>query len=175
MIINEAILSKYPLLENLPIVIKNSLENGEISLKTALALAELSANEGEYLTEVIRKYYLGVNKQQELIKLVTEIEARDNISLKDFLPGIEKEIIERNLKESGRGAFLVSRLREKRYPKISAFRKELEGRKNLFKNKGFNLILPPNLEEEGFKIEIFFKDSGDLINKIEKLKEILEH
>ncbi len=174
MIINENILTKYPQLKNLSKTIKNSLEKDEISLKTVLALEDLSAEEREYILAIINKYYFGVNKQQELIKLAVDIKERDNISLKDFLPGIEKEIIDKNLKESDRGAFLISRLREKRYPQVSAFKKELEEKKNLLKREGFNLTLPSNIEEEGYKIEILFMDDKDLLEKINKLATIIK-
>ncbi|MFH1521322.1 MAG: hypothetical protein ABIF18_00010 [archaeon] len=174
MTIDEIILTKYPQLKNLSEAVKNSLKKDEISLKTALASVELSIEESAYLFEVIRKYYLGVNKQQELVKLAIEITARDNIFLKDLLPEIEKEIIGKNLKESNQGKFLISRLREKRYPKVSAFKKELEEKKNLLKKEGFNLILPSNLEEEGYKIEISFRDDKDLLAKIKKLEAIIQ-
>jgi len=102
--------------------------------------------------------------------LAIDIKERDNIFLEDFLPKIEKEIIDKKLKESDRGTFLISRLREKRYPKVSAFKKELEEKKNLLKREGFNLILPSNIEEEGYKIEISFRDDKDLLEKSKNWK-----
>ncbi|MDD5772388.1 MAG: hypothetical protein PHX78_02865 [bacterium] len=175
MIINETILTKYPRLKNLPEAIINSLERDEISLKTVLVLAELPIEESEYLLAAIIKYYFGVNKQQELIKLAVDIKERDNISLNEFLPGIEKEIIGKNLKEADRGTFLISRLREKRYPQVSAFKKELEEKKNILKREGFDLILPSNIEEEGYKIEISFRDDKDLLGKVKKLETIIHN
>jgi hypothetical protein len=137
-------------------------------------LKDLSGDESEYLLEVIKKYCFGVNKQQELIKLAVDIKERDNISLKDFLPEMEKEIIEKNLKEADRGAFLISSLREKRYPNVSAFKKELEEKRNILKREGFDLILPSNIEEEGYKIEISFSDDKNLLEKIKKLETIIQ-
>ena len=173
MVINETILTKYSQLKNLSETVKNSLEKDEISFKTVLVLTDVSGEEGEYLLAVIKKYCLGVNKQQELTRLVTEIAARDNISIKDFLHGIEEAIVDRNLKESSRGTFLISRLREIRYPQVSAFKKELEEKKNLFKKEGMNLVMPSNLEEEGYKIEISFRDDKDLLKKIKKMETII--
>jgi hypothetical protein len=173
MIINETILTKYPQLKDLSEAIKTSLERDEVSFKAVLVLAELPIEESEYLLAIINKYYLGVNKQHELIKLAVDIKERDNLSLKDFLPGIEKEIIGKKLKESDRGTFLISSLREKRYPQVSAFKKELEKKKNILKREGFDLILPSNIEEEGYKIEISFRDDKDLLEKIKKLEKMV--
>lgn len=173
MIINEVILTKYPQLKDLSEAVKNSLERDEISFKTVLVFADLSKEEGEYLLAVIKKYHFGVNKQQELIKLAVDIKERDNISLKEFLPGIEKEIVDQNLREADRGTFLISKLREIRYPQVSAFKKELEEKKNILKREGFNLILPSNIEEEGYTIEIPFRDDKGLLEKIKKLETII--
>lgn len=175
MIVNETILTKYPRLKDLSEAIKNSLEKDEVSLKTVLVLVELPTEESGYLLSVIKKYYFGVNKQQELIKLSTDIAERDNIFIKDFLPEIEGEIGEKNLREADRGTFLILRLREKRYPQVSAFKKELEEKKNLLKREGFDLILPSNIEEEGYKIEISFSDDKNLLEKIKKLEAIIQN
>ena len=174
MIINNIILRKYPILETLSEEVKGSLEKDEVSLKTALALTGLSKTESGYLLEVMKKYCFGVNKQQELIRLVSDIAARDNITIKDLLPVIEKEIADKNLKGSNRGTFLISRLREKRYPEVSTFKKELEDKKNIFKREGFNFVLPANLEEEGYKMEISFRDNNELLEKIKKLETIIK-
>ena len=174
MIINENLLAKYPKLKVLSEAVKNSLGKDKVSLKTVLLFADQPEEDSEYLLSIINKYYFGVNKQQELLKLLTEIAARDSVSIKKILPEIEKEISEKNLREAGRGTFLISRLREKRYPQVSAFKRELEEKKNFLKREGFDLILPSNIEEEGYKIEISFSDDKDLLEKIKKLETIIQ-
>lgn len=174
MLINKSLLQKYPQLKYFDKVILKGLEEDKISLKTVLILMDLSHPDRDFLFKIIQEYNLGVNKQLELLSLALAISKRDGILCNDLISGIEKQIADKKLEGGNRAKFLLSYLREKRYPISTKFKKEFSRKKAMLEKEGFLLHFPVNLDEEGYKIEIFFRDYKDFEEKIKKLETIIQ-
>jgi ParB family chromosome partitioning protein len=143
--------------------IKEDVAKSNLGVETAVTLLNFSREERLKVVKLIRK--LRFSKQRELVNLLFEISAREGVGILEILS--DQEIEEKLSAEE-----VISKLRERRYPKLTASeRKFLSLKKSLAFLPQISLTPPPSFEGEEFVLSIRFKDRQELKKILDNLQE----
>ncbi|MBI9076489.1 MAG: ParB-like nuclease domain-containing protein [Desulfatibacillum sp.] len=157
--------------------IQAGVEDATIAFPVALKLQAMAPGEALAFAEVFRRLGLSLGKQREILTLVKEIAARDDLSCKDVLESAE---ISAFLEDKDRDLNLKSRevrefLKQRRFPHITkaqeAFETEVQG---LNLPKGVRLEPPAHFEGQVYELKFSFKNVNDLIKNHNVIIEVAE-
>jgi ParB family chromosome partitioning protein len=173
---NPSLMRKLMLLTSLPAEIQNRLAAGELAMAMALELKRLDNATAESLGRLFADLKLGLNRQRELLTLLTEIARREKITVSELL----KEPAHRNLlsapdiERSQKAGQLRSLLRRRRYPVMStatADFQELVRQLNL--GSGVQLVPPGNFEGTTYTLAITFDRLDQLRDRRLQIENLL--
>jgi ParB/RepB/Spo0J family partition protein len=149
----------------------------DIVLKNAAMLLELNDDDRSSLLPLIQELRPGTNKFREILRLLTEIAAREEISIKDLISGQGFKGMRANSKTSvpQRLDAFLKLLRERRYPLLHELnRKFLKAKNKLNLPESAQLKPYPNFEEPECIISLSFKTPEQMREIAEKLKQAAE-
>jgi hypothetical protein len=146
-------------LTTLPVGLQNRLAAGELALSMALELKRLDSATAESLGRLFADLKLGLNRQRELLSLLTEIARREEMTVSELLtdPALRNLLSAPDLERSQKAGQLRSLLRRRRYPAMSAATagfQDLVRQLNL--GPGVQLVPPGNFEGTTYTLAITF-------------------
>jgi hypothetical protein len=150
--------------------VQDGVVKGEISLPVGLRLASLPHAAVDALTELFARLPMGLNKQREVLQYLTDIAARENVSI-DYL--LEEAALKRIIDNPDRDGNLKARqlrtyLKYRRNPNL--VRTEQKFQENIAQLRLENNITiahPPYFEGDTYTLSMRFKS-------LDQLKELLE-
>ena len=162
---NPSIIKKIKKLVHLPKCVQTGILSNTISLSMALDLGRLQPEAGECLAKLFQTLYLSLNKQKEILRLVTEISLREDISIPKVLENdiLQKILSHKNLDRNQKIREIRIYLKQRRFPVITAAEKEFEKHvKKLKLGSGTKLVPPDNFEGTTYTLKLFFKNLIEL-------------
>jgi ParB/RepB/Spo0J family partition protein len=175
---NPSIIGKIKDLCLLPEPIQSSILDDTISLSMANDLAALDPDSAATFTRLFDRLKLSLNKQKEIITLVTEIARRENLTdLQVMQEQKLREIIDNEDIDRGqKGRYLRAFLRQRRFPRIvSAEIKYDLHCKDLKLGSDIKLIPPKDFEGTAYTLNLNFSNLAHLKELHKKLSQIIEH
>ncbi|MDZ7579320.1 MAG: ParB/RepB/Spo0J family partition protein [Deltaproteobacteria bacterium] len=156
---NPALIRKIMSLTTLPEGLQDRLAAGDLSLAMALELKRFDGRTAESLGRLFTDLKLGLNRQREVLSLLTEIARREETTVAELLdePALQSLLRSPDLERIQKAGQLRSRLRRRRYPALSAATarfQELVRHLNL--GPGVALIPPDNFEGTTYTLAITF-------------------
>ena len=175
---NPALIKKIINIYHLPLPIQNCVLSNIISLSMAVELGTFEKDAGISFVKIFNDLKLGLNKQRELITLISEISLRENIPVmkviqeSDFQEILQNDELDRTKKTEK----LRFYLKKRRYPSITRAEQKFEELvKELKLGNGMKLIPPKNFEGNTFSIKLHFNNLKDLQNHADTLKKIIRN
>lgn len=154
--------------------IQNSLQTGDLELKTAFKFIDMNQADGEALFMIIKQLRLSSSNQRKLVDHCLELHRRQNLQITEILS--EQECLEIiNHQEANppqKTAMLMNWLTDQCYPRLSEAEKEFRSFVGQLKlPKGVSIEHPPSFEKDTLKMMINFKDRLQLAEKWPVIKE----
>jgi ParB family chromosome partitioning protein len=175
---NPAVISKIRDLCLLPAPIQRSILDDTISLSMANELATLDSDSALAFARLFDGLKLSLNKQKEIIMLITEISRRENIAGLQVLQDQKlREIIDsEDLDRGQKGRYVRAFLRQRRFPRIVSAEKKYDLHcKNLKLGSDIKLIAPKEFEGTTYTLNLNFSNLAHLKAQHQKLSQIIEH
>ncbi len=156
---NPALMRKIMSLTMLPAGLQEHLAAGELTLAMALDLQRFDQPTAEILARLFADLKLGLNRQREMLTLVTEIARREQATVVDILsdPGLAEILSAPDLDRGQKAGRLRVLLRRRRYPAISSTTARFQGLvRELTLGPGVRLIPPVDFEGTTYTVAIGF-------------------
>jgi len=155
-------------LSALETAMQDAVLNGTIPETVAIKLADLGAADRKVFIHLLSHVHLSASKQEEILAHCNDIALRDGISCREILndPAIRQILEQEKLTRSQKGDQVRSRLRRKRFPRLSQREEKfLQQSKKLHLPSGVQLVPPPFFEGQTFCLQIEFDDRQALADK----------
>ncbi len=175
---NSALIKKIINIYHLPLPIQNCVLSNIISLSMAVELGTFEKNAGITFVKIFNDLKLGMNKQRELITLISEISLREDIPVMKVIQesGFQKILQNDELDRTQKTEKLRFYLKKRRYPSITRAEQKFEELvKELKLGNGMKLIPPKNFEGNTFSIKLHFNNLKDLQDHADTLKKIIQN
>ena len=175
---NFGLIQKILKLDKLSRPIQEGILAGVISLPMALQLAERDAAVASILVNVFRKLKLGLNRQRELVTLLTEIALREDKSVLQVIGSADvKEILEFENEDAGlKSGLLRQYLRRRRYPHITTKTEAFDNlRKNMGLGSAVRLTPPRDFEGTAYTATLTFQSLDELEDRKNRLDRIIHN
>jgi len=175
---NHVVIEKIIDLCLLPQVIQSSILNDTISLTMANELARLEPDAAVEFAQLFEHLRLSLNKQRELIRLVSEIALREDISIPQVLAMDPLQYIlgDEDSDRGQKGRKIRSLLRQRRFPIIVAAEQKYNAHlKKLKLDPAIKLIPPKDFEGNSFSLNLTFTSLAQLKKLSPMLDHIIEH
>ncbi len=160
-------LKKFSAICRMPVKIQDGLLTGAISMPTAIHIEKMNKESATAFTNLFFKIKTSLNVQRELLSVVTDICARDDISVSAFF---QKEEIQAILSdEKIDGPQKTNRIRAVikgyRFPKLNEVEKRFgDCVKTLKLQPGIQITPPKFFESETYRVILSVRDEKDLEN-----------
>jgi len=155
------------------------LENGQLSMKAAVAIAAMDDELSLPLMDLFSKIKVSSGKQMEIVTWTREITARDEITLAELIN--EEEILslldpDTEHKDLGAiGNRLRAALYQKRFPELDKTKKETIKKVQALKlSKGLRLSLPENFESMVYTFSMEFRSFSEFNQRFNALSDLRE-
>jgi len=175
---NHVVIEKTKDLCLLPQSIQYSILNETISLTMANELARLDPDAAVEFAQLFEQLKLSLNKQRELIRLVSEIARREDISIRQVLAmdPLQHILADKNFDRGQKGRKIRSFLRQRRFPRIvAAEQKYVAHLKKLKLDPAIKLIPPKDFEGDSFSLNLTFTSLDQLKSLSPMLDDIIQH
>jgi len=173
---NPSLMRKIMSLTTLPAGLQNRLAAGELAMAMALELKRLDSVTAESLGRLFADLKLGLNRQRELLSLLTEIARREEMTVSELLtdPAFRNLMSAPDLERSQKAGRLRSLLRRRRYPVMSA---AMAGFQDLVRHlnlgPGVQLVPPGNFEGTTYTLAITFDRFDQLRDRSLQIENLL--
>ena len=175
---NFSIINKIKNLCLLPAPIQSGILHDTISLTMANELAKLETKSAVVFARIFDQLKFSLNKQREMVSLVSEIARREDKSTYQVLANDQFQNImaDDNLDRGQKGRLIRLFLRQWRYPRIVAAEEKYDHHiKNLKLGRDIKLIPPKDFEGNDFGLNLSFKNLAHLKKLQSKLDQIILH
>jgi len=168
---NKATLSSYLRLEEkMDIQAKESIAQGQLSLRNAMMLLDIDSISRSSIIDLISNIKLTVNQQRQLIEYAVDLAHIEGTSIPVILDDQSVKRIESDSRMNNpqKGRALIRGLRMRRYPSVSKAEREFKkmvSKLNL--GKMVRIDHSPSFESPYYRLEILFKDGPSLRVKLE--------
>ena len=169
-------LKKIEPLCRMPEAVQKGILSDSIALSTAWQLSKMPENEAIAFGEIFHGLNCSLNKQREIITLVTEISILENKSICTVLSEspVNEILSDADIDKNTRTRRLRSTLRKRRYPNIAATEKAFWGGiEKLGFSERFRLTPPQDFEGDTYRLTIDFKTIRELKEHQKKLNEVI--
>jgi ParB family chromosome partitioning protein len=172
---NPSLMRKIMSLTTLSAGIQNRLAAGDLAMAMALELKRFDRMTAESLGRLFADLKLGLNRQRELLSLLTEIARREETTVSDLLnePAFRNLLSAADLERTQKAGQLRSQLRRRRYPVMSAANARFQDLvRHLNLGTGVQFVPPGNFEGTTYTLAITFDRLDQLRDRslqIEKL------
>lgn len=153
-------------LERLPAAVREGVQEGAIALAMAEELGRLAPDAASAFARLFRRLGLGLNRQREILSLVTEIAAREGRPVLEILTGHElEECLLDPAADRGHAAQQIRRrLHRRRFPAIRRAEEGFETlRRRLDLGEGLQLTPPRDFEGTCFSLTLSFGSLEELL------------
>ena len=162
----------------LPLPIQEGILTNIINLTMALELGGLDPATAEGLVRLFDQLQVGLNKQRELLLLLKEIAAREQITIPQLIAEkpLQEVLKTVEMDRAVKRQKVRSYLRQRRFPAIT--KAETEYRKwvkQLKLGNNINLVPPKDFEGNTFSMTLRFNNRHDLSDLNKKIEEIIQH
>jgi len=173
-----SLIKKIETLCQLSLPIQQGILFDTISMPVAVELGKLGTDAAECIAQLFNQLKISLSKQRQLLSMVTEIAAREKISILDVMNGtqIQSILSDDDLDRSQKGSQILFFLKKRRYPEIT--RVENEYKKNIHQLKlGNQIKLIPPLHFEGsiYTLSLQFRSLAELQQRNESLVQMMNH
>ena len=175
---NHALIRKIRGLCLLPPAIQQGILNESIHLAMAGELVKLPDDIAVQMAGLFELLKLSLNKQREMMALISEIARRDDISMQQVLShaGVSAIVHDEALDRAQKVRQLRARLRQWRFPRIV----EAENHYHLHAKKlklgqDIKLIPPKEFEGDTFSLVLSFKSIAQLKSLQSRLEQLIRH
>ena len=175
---NPRYMDKVAKLSKLPINIQDAVADESISLSMALVLERIAPAEATMLCGLFCDLKIGLNKQQEILTLVKEISAREDISINALFNGQDFHSIRTNpdFDRTQKRQAIRNYLKHRRYPNIAKSEEHFEAHKRrLNLSRPIKLEPPPYFEGKDYTLKIQFSNLSELKTHTETLCDLVEN
>lgn len=152
-----------------------AVAGGSLSLSAAKSLMALQQKSAESAFRCIVELMLNVNQQLQFIELMTDISEAEKKGFQRILAEEPMQAVLKNSHLNGpqKAKNLLEELRTRRYPKWKAAEKRFQQQVDrLSLPEGVRIDHPPYFEASGYRLEVRFQNSVDLINKVKLLSQL---
>jgi ParB family chromosome partitioning protein len=156
---NPSLMRKIMSLTTLPVGLQTRLATGELAMAMALELKRIDSATAESLGRLFADLKLGLNRQRELLTLLTEIARREEMTVSELLSetALRNLLSAPEIERSQKAGQLRSLLRRRRYPVMSAATAAFQELvRNLNLGPGVQLVPPGNFEGTTYTLAITF-------------------
>lgn len=170
---NKTTLSSYLRLEEeMEVKAKESIVQGQLSLRNAMMLLDMDLISRSSIIDLISNIKLTVNQQRQLIDYVIDLAHINSASIPDILDDQSVKGINSDTRMNNpqKGRALIRYLRMRRYPSISKAErvfKKMVSKLNL--GEMVRIDHSPSFESPHYRLEVLFKDGPSLREKLENL------
>lgn len=164
-------------LNDLPEQIHPFLIDGTVSLPVALTLNRLDTGVSVLLARLFKLLKYGLNKQRELITIITEIAICDETTVGEILDseGVLNILKNPRLDRGTKSTQLRSHLRARRYPHLTQIQKAFQaGVKQLKLGPGTSLLPPKDFEGTQYTLTLSFDRLSALDRHKNTIKRIVQ-
>jgi len=161
---NKKVLERISSLDGLPEAIQKGVLDETISFEAAVHLSGMSDGDALSLFDLLKGLKFSQNKEIEIITLVQEIAAREDLMIDEVLESEDiRTILNRpDLNRNEKGAMLRASLKGRRFPALAEAEKDfIEVRKDLKLNNCMSLSPPPYFEGGPYTLRMTFKNLDD--------------
>ena len=173
---NPSLMRKIMSLTTLPAGLQTRLAAGELAMAMALELKRLDSATAESLGRLFADLKLGLNRQRELLSLLTEIARREEITMSELLnePALQNLLSAPEIERSQKAGQLRSLLRRRRYPVMSAATAGFQDLvRHLNLGPGVQLVPPGNFEGTTYTLAITFDRLDQLRDRSLQIENLL--
>jgi hypothetical protein len=138
---------------------------------------DLQQKSAENAIYCILKLRLNVNQQLQFIELMTDISEAEEKGFRRILAEEPMQAVLKNnhLNRPQKAKNLLEELRARRYPRWKAAEKRFQQQVDrLSLPEGVRIDHPPYFEASGYRLEVRFQNSDDLINKVKLLSQLTD-
>lgn len=175
---NPGVVAKLKDLGRLPSAVQHGVMEGLIPLSMALELVRMEPALAIDLAEIFRELRIGLNKQREMVSLITEIAQRETISGRRVLeePQMAGVLQAADLDRSQKARQLRKLLRQRRFPALHAAEHHFQAlRKELKLGENMHLTPPQDFEGIGMTLSVVIESLEDIGRLRDKLDELAHH
>jgi hypothetical protein len=175
---NPGVVAKLKDLCRLPSAVQHGVMEGLIPLSMALELVRMEPALAIDLAEIFRELRIGLNKQREMVSLITEIAQRETISGRQVLeePQMAGVLQAADLDRSQKARQLRKLLRQRRFPALHAAEHHFQAlRKKLKLGENMHLTPPQDFEGIGMTLSVVIESIEDIGRLRDKLDELAHH
>jgi len=175
---NISMVEKLKRISKLDEEIKEYILADTISLSTALLLENSKKNHRLSMARLLNNLKLSLNKQREMVTMLTEISHRDRIDVPEILEGKRfKEIMEnQNLDRNQKANQIRMLLKKRRFPEITKAESDFSACiTRLDLDHSTKLIPPKFFEGSTYALNFLFNSFDELENCHTKLQKIIQH
>jgi ParB family chromosome partitioning protein len=176
--VNPSAATKVQQLCRLAIPIQQGILSDTINLAMALELGKMDARDAEQLVALFSGLKLGLNRQRELLLLVTEIAKREDTSVQQLIgeQAFQDILQQADLDGAIRRQQIRSLLRKRRYPAITEAEANYQKQVRQLKlGEQIQLVPPRDFEGTTYALTLYFNNRQDLNHLNAKINKILEH
>ena len=162
----------------LPQPIQDGILSDTINLSMALELGKLDDADATALVGLFNQLKVGLNKQRELLLLLSEIAKREDTAIQQLIAEepLQNIIQSKDLDRAIQRQKVRSYLRYRRYPTISKVEADYQKLLQQLKlGKHIQLAAPRDFEGTTYAMTLHFKNQQDLNHLKEKIPNILDH
>jgi ParB family chromosome partitioning protein len=162
----------------LALPIQDAILSDTINLSMALELGQLDTAVAAALVDLFDQLKVGLNKQRELLLLLTEIAERDEISILQLIAEKPLQDILQNTDtdRAMQRQSIRSYLRQRRYPAISKAEADYQQQvRRLELGKHIQLVPPRDFEGTTYTMTLRFNNRQELSDLKKSIEKILEH
>ncbi len=157
----------------LPEYLQTGIEKETIALSSAFQLERLSEKAAEIIAGWFTNLRPSLNKQREIVTLLTEIAKRESVAMESLLQDPFFKRFDGVIKDRGQSLGDLRRyLHQRRYPVISQYEAVFhKWSRTLGLGAGLRVTAPPNLESNDYLLAIRFQDSKSLFARLENVRQ----
>jgi ParB family transcriptional regulator, chromosome partitioning protein len=144
----------------------------------ALELGKFQRDVGEGFAKLFETLKLSLNKQKEILTLVTEISLREDIPVLKMIKTdrVQKILTNEDLDRNQKIRKIRIYLKQRRFPAITAAENEFENLlKKLELGSGTKLIPPDNFEGSTYILKLFFRNLNELKDRQASIDELIKN
>ena len=175
---NPRYMDKVAKLSRLPMNVQDAVADESISLSMAVALERIAPTDATILCNLFCDLKIGLNKQQEILTLIKEISAREDISINALLNGPDFNSIRTNpdFDRTRKRQAIRNYLKHRRYPNITKSEERFEAyKRRLNLSQPIKLEPPPYFEGKDYSLKIQFSNLSELKAHTSTLCDLVEN
>ena len=175
---NPRYMDKVAKLSRLPMNVQDAVADESISLSMAVALERIAPTDATILCNLFCDLKIGLNKQQEILTLIKEISAREDISINALLNGPDFNSIRTNpdFDRTRKRQAIRNYLKHRRYPNIAKSEERFKAHKRrLNLSQPIKLEPPPYFEGKDYTLKIQFSNLSELKAHTATLCDLVEN